>query len=140
LTDDLENAQRKVADLTKKLRKVARRYAERDEEEDDGMPWELVKDELKALEKQRQEWEGTAAKLEARLAQQRAQLDDLEWLYGYCERMRARLAEANWDEQRTALEALAVRVTASGQNWHIDGIIPLERVPQEVAVVSLTCS
>lgn len=127
LTDDLEKAQREMARAEREQRKLTRRYAER--EEGDGIPWQIIERELKALEAERAQWEATAAQITLRLAKQRAHVANLEALTAYCERMRGRLAEATWEEQRTALEALDVRVDANGQHWHIRGEIPLEGVP-----------
>jgi hypothetical protein len=127
LTDDLEKAQREVAKCEREQRKLTRRYAER--EEGDGIPWQIIERELKALEVERQQWETTASQISDRLAKQRAHVANLEALSAYCERMRGRLEEATWEEQRTALEALDVRVDANGQEWHIRGEIPLDGVP-----------
>ena len=42
----------------------------------------------------------------------------------YVERVASKLTHRTFQQKRDALEALGVRVTGSGQEWRLDGLIP----------------
>jgi site-specific DNA recombinase len=121
LTRDLETARRKVAQCKSKQADMMRRY----NPDDSRFPWELVEREVNRLEIEKQGWQRTIGELAERIARAQQAVGHLEDLYAYCARASAQLEHAGFNEKRTALLALDIRVTANGRDWAVSGIIPI---------------
>jgi site-specific DNA recombinase len=96
--------------------------------EDESTPWVLVRRELAQIEQDKRQVEAALAAIDQRLAEQQMVVTRLEALETYCAQVPRQCERFDFDGQRLALEALDIRVTASGREWHLDGRIPVDEV------------
>lgn len=126
LLADLETAKRSLARLTKQQERLVRRLREAD---DDTFPWELIEREIASIEREKRDVQATVTAIEGRLARQQEASAQLDALADYCATVASNVDEMTFDEQRLALEALAIRIDANGgkkvRDWHGYGELPL---------------
>jgi hypothetical protein len=134
LADDLAKARREVIRCEREQKKLVAKL--REAEDTTGRMWTLVEEEVDALEADREQWQQTMRDIEKRLADREATTAQLEAVRDYCARVSGNLDRFGFDERRTALEALAVRVTANGTDWDIEGSIPLTDVVSHISASS----
>jgi len=124
LESDLEAARKALAKAEKQQGQWVARL--RDTDDDDGALWNLVKAEAARLDQEKRDLHATMEDIQGRMSQQQHAVDKLDALHVYCARVGQNLESFGFDEQRLALEALGIRVTANGREWQLDGSIPLE--------------
>jgi Recombinase len=122
LTDDLENARGRLSKITKQQERLVQRFGEA---LDDSFPWELVHEQITRLEREKANLAGIVEDIERRLIAQRADVDRLQDLTEYLERVAHNLNAFDFDEKRLALEALGAMVYANGRDWRLECNIPL---------------
>jgi site-specific DNA recombinase len=105
--EDLEEAERKLRDLSAQEAKLVRLYARLGE---GGPSLDAVERELRDLGKQRETWSETAERAKARLAQDKREL--------------AEIAALGFEGRRRACEKLGVAVTAGSEEWDLSFHIP----------------
>jgi hypothetical protein len=98
---------------------------------DDDFPLDLVKQQITTAERERERWQATIAELEARMAREHLQVEQLDALQAYCARVAQNLETFGFAEKRLALEALGICVVASGREWSLRGSIPLGPPPEQ---------
>jgi len=124
LSSDLETAQRALRRIERQQDRLLQQFSQA---EDDAFPWELVKDQISRLEREKHQHELVIADLERRLADQRHTQAQLASLTAYCARVARNLDAFGFEEKRLALEALNVRVLANGREWSLSGSFPIEQ-------------
>jgi site-specific DNA recombinase len=117
LTSDLETARREMARRERAQEKVLAAFAGAE----DGIPADVVRREVARLEREKAAFAATVTDLEARLVEQRLAAEQLADLRDYCERVSYHLDTFTFEQQRLALSALKLRVTASGRDWALYG-------------------
>ena len=122
LAADLDTARRSAARCERKQGELMQRY----DPDKTTFPWELVEREVKRLEDERIRWQKQAQTIEQRIADQARGVEQMASLKEYCARVAYNLDTFTFEEQRLALEALQVRVTANGRMWALTGAIPLD--------------
>jgi site-specific DNA recombinase len=120
LTASLETARRRLAKVEQGQARLMERFRRSDD-----FPWELVEKEVGRAEVERTQILAEIATLETRIAARQQSARQWEAAEAYCQRVAGRLDALDFDGRRLAIEALAVRVTANGRDWQLDGGIPL---------------
>lgn len=89
------------------------------------MNWpKIIERELLRAEREGQSLIKALADLDARIEGQEQAAVNLESLYDYCRQVESELDNFEFAEQRLAVEALGVTVTANGREWRMDARIP----------------
>jgi site-specific DNA recombinase len=122
LTSHLETARREKAKCDQKQAKLLQRFSASD---DDSFPWDVVEREIDRLQRQKDGFLDTIAEIERRMAEQQHATTQLASVAEYCARVSQNLDRFGFDEKRTAIEALEVRITGNGDDWHMTGSIPV---------------
>jgi len=122
LSADLRGARRQLAKIEQKQKRLVALYAAGD----DDLPLEVVKHQIIAAERERDQWQRDITSLEERLAQASLAVEQLEVVTDYCQRVAQNLDMFDFEEKRLALEALGVRVTANGREWTMQASLPLD--------------
>jgi len=123
LTGDLETARRELRRREVQQERLARRLREADD-----TLWDLIERELRTLEGEKRQYAAMIADIEARLAEQRAAIDQLDALDAYCRRVRGNLDRLDFAGRRLAFAAFDVRIAASGpdrDSWRLRGSAPV---------------
>lgn len=126
LVVDREATIRLLQKLDRQQDRLVRRYAEADDGDD--FPWELIEREIARIEQERKLTRATLADIDTRLAAQEAAVVRLSSLQTYCARVRANLADLDFQSRRQAIEALVERVvvnSADPELWRIECAIPV---------------
>ncbi len=122
LPSDLEKAKTHIAECESQQKRLLQKFTSA---RDESFPWQLVEDEIRRLESEKRRWETTRDDIEERITEEQKQdredVEELEALRAYRECPPHDLAAFTWEHKRKALEALRVRVSADGQDWHIAG-------------------
>lgn len=124
LVADRDAAARALDKLGQQLARLVRRL--RDAEDDLA---DLIEKEIAGVEEERRRVRATLGEIEARLAEQAGQADQLDALADYCATVAANLEGFDFDQRRLALAAFDVRVVARGRDaaqWRISGSAPIE--------------
>jgi site-specific DNA recombinase len=132
-----EATQRALAKLEKQQERLVRHFREAD---DDTFPWDLVKREIAQTEQQKGQLRATLAELDQRLVEQQVMVEQLDALAAYCARVVQNLECFDFDGRRLALEALGVRITASGRRWQLHVSIPIEAAVGKTNTTSECCA
>jgi site-specific DNA recombinase len=122
LAEERVNVSRRLAGVEKQQKRLIQRFGE---STDEVFPWELVQEQISRMEREKATLVAMATELDRRLAEQRIAADQLEALTVYIERVAANLEAFGFAEKRLALEALGVKVHASGRDWRIECNIPI---------------
>jgi hypothetical protein len=121
LLANLDIVRRARAKLERQQQRLLALYAA----DDDALPFDAIKQLLAATEREKVQYQSSIADIEHRLTEQRLASDQLQQLSAYCERVGRNLESFGFQEKRLALEALGVRVHASGRDWRLEAAIPL---------------
>jgi site-specific DNA recombinase len=119
LASSLMAARRRLAKIERDQERLAVGFRTRT-----GRVLELLEREIGRAEVERQQTMSEIAEIEARISARQQAARRWEDVERYCQRVAGRLDSFDFDQKRLALEALAVRVTANGRDWRIDGGIP----------------
>jgi site-specific DNA recombinase len=145
LLADKASAERALARLDKQQERLLRRFRQSEDGDDeaDDTAWQLVKRELAQVEAEKKQFRATITEAEQRLADAGQALAKLEALTAFCANWQENVERATWDDQRLAIEALGVVVSANGHEYLIRGNVPLDGAGPSGAIagtVSITCS
>jgi site-specific DNA recombinase len=120
LVADYEAARRALSKIELQQERLIRRFTESG---DETFPWELVQREIARLEADKKSLMATIADLKRDIDEQAAAVVRLDALATYCQRVHAKLQCADFEHKRWALDALSVRVIASGREWRAKGSV-----------------
>jgi hypothetical protein len=123
--------------LTERLKIAKREYKKRHDKQeqlreqwktsdDDSFSLEMLQRIATELEHEKEGFLKAIAEIEGRIADQQQSTFQLERLVEYCARASQNLDSFTFERKVMAFQALQVRVTANGEDWHIDGSIPLQ--------------
>jgi site-specific DNA recombinase len=123
LTSALTGARKRVAKIERDQERLVSDFRVKE-----GRVWELVEREIGRAEVERQKTLAEIADLEGRISARQQAARRWEAVEAYCERVAGKLDSLDFNGRRLALEALAVRVTANGREWEINGGVPTGEV------------
>lgn len=121
LTRSLEATRKALAKVEQGQERLMARFRK-----SDSVPWELVEREIGRAETERKQIVASIADIEQQLASQRETVRRWTDVEAFCKRAAARIDSFGFNEQRLALEALMIVVTANGRDWNLGGGVPLE--------------
>lgn len=113
---DRLTAQRALARLEQQQEKLVRSFAESDD-----VTADLLRKEISRLEQEKARYRESVISLERDLRASQAELAELDALQAYCSRVAANLEQFGFDEKRLALDALQIKIEASGLDWRMEG-------------------
>jgi site-specific DNA recombinase len=123
LAADLERARHALRRIEQQQERLLTQFSR---DKDDAFPWEMVKQQISRLEREKAHHRAAIDDLERRIAERERGRLQLASLSAYCERVSNNLEIFGFQEKRLALEALQVRVVANGRDWSLSGSFPID--------------
>jgi len=135
LTSALISAQRRLAKIERDQERLAAGFRNKT-----GRMLELLEREIGRAEVERQQTVKEIADLESRIAARQQVAKRWADVEAYCQRVDGRLETFDFNQKRLALEALAVKVTAVGRDWRLDGGVPTGEIEGIVSTNAAGCA
>jgi hypothetical protein len=124
MASDLETARREYTRCDKDQAQLLRRYTA--SETDHDWLWKHVERDGALLESEKARYLAAIADIERRKADRQQSKVQLERLVAYCARASQNLDSFGFEDKRMAFQALQVHITANGEDWDVDGSIPIQ--------------
>ena len=121
LGEELERAQQKLGAIDAGLDRLLTKFRQTE----NASLWDLLEIQVKQAEKEKGLINARIAEIHSKLAVQQSTRLALEKLDSYCGRVASRISSLDFSQKRLALDALGVKVFASGHETRLDITLPV---------------